>query len=160
MKDAIEITTFRPEFEKDFVRLNTDWIKQFFSVEPHDVEAFSDVRKNILAGNGEIFFAVCGGNVEGCCALVHHGDDNPLGEWELAKMAVDRRARGKGIGNRLMEALLAEARRRGIEKIYLEGNTRLEASIAMYRKFGFREVPVVHRSYARVNIVMEWSARQ
>lgn len=152
----IRVSTYRPEWERDFVRLNIEWISQYFRVEEHDRETFSNVRKSVIDGGGEIFFAVEDGVPVGCCALVRHGGGNPLGEWELAKMAVDGRSRGKGIGSLLMEALLAEARRRGIRKIYLEGNTRLEASIAMYRKFGFREMPITGRSYERVDIIMEW----
>lgn len=152
----IEVKTYRPEWENDFIRLNTDWIKSYFRIEEHDIETFSNVKKSILDGGGEIFFAIDDGVPVGCCALVHHGNDNPLGEWELAKMAVNQQSRGKGIGNRLMEALIAEACKRNIPRIYLEGNTRLKASIAMYRKFGFREIPIVLQSYERVDIVMEW----
>lgn len=152
----IEVTTYKPEWEDDFIRLNTEWIKQYFRVEEHDIEAFSDVRKNILDSGGEIFFATDDGVPVGCCALVHHGNGNELGEWELAKMAVSQHSRGKGIGNLLMKALIAEAHRRGIKRIYLEGNTHLKASIAMYRKFGFHEIPITQRSYERVDIIMEW----
>lgn len=152
----IEITTYRPELEARFIELNTEWINTHFKIEEHDREAFSDVKGHVLAGGGEIFFALDAGEAVGCCALIHHAEGNALGEWELAKMAVSSKYRGRGIGNLLMSALIAEAERRKIDAIYLEGNTRLAASIAMYRKFGFREVPLNRQNYERVDIVMEW----
>lgn len=152
----IEITTYKPELEAKFIELNTDWINTYFKIEEHDRETFSDVKGQVLAGGGEIFFALYNGEAVGCCALIHHEKDNKLGEWELAKMAVSSTHRGCGIGNLLMSAIIDEAEQRGISAIYLEGNTRLTASIAMYHKFGFHDVPLNRTNYERVDIVMEW----
>lgn len=156
LADGLEVVTYRPELERAFIELNTEWIKTYFRLEEHDLETFGNVREGIIATGGEVFFALDGGVAVGCCALVHHAADNPLGEWELAKMAVSPLSQGRGTGSRLMEALLAEVRRRGVRDIYLEGNTRLAASIHMYRKFGFREVPLGERNYERVDIIMRW----
>lgn len=155
----IEVVTYKPELESDFVRLNTDWIKKYFRIEPHDIEAFADVSK-IVRDGGQVFFALSGGVAVGCCSLVHHQPPTQFGEWELAKMAVDENCRGEGLGNRLMEALLSEAERRGVAEIYLEGNTHLTASIAMYRKFGFVDVPLSTPNYDRVDIIMKWRNAQ
>lgn len=154
----IEISTYKPEYKHSFIELNKQWIKDYFHIEKHDVETFSNIEKSVLSDGGEIFFAIDEGVVVGCCALVHHSSDNRLGEWELAKMAVASSHRGKGIGSILMKALLDNAKRRGIKSIYLEGNTRLTASIKMYRKFGFREVALEGRNYERVDIIMRWNS--
>lgn len=151
----LEIQTFKPALKEAFVALNSEWIRRYFKLEAHDLEAFSDVEALIKDG-GEIFFAVLDGKAVGCCALLHHVG-SLHGEWELAKMAVSHEAQGQGIGSKLMEALLAEARRRKIEKIYLEGNTKLQASIHLYKKFGFKEVPLEGASYERVDIILEWT---
>ena len=74
---------------------------------------------------------------------------------ELAKMAVDPEAQGKGIGRKLGAALLDYAKSHGVKRIFLEGNTRLEASIALYRKLGFREIPLEGNAYERCDILME-----
>lgn len=151
----IEITTYRPELKQAFVDLNTEWIKTYFRIEEHDLEVFQKVE-SIMDNGGEIFFALVDGKVVGCCALLHHDKTNTLGEWELAKMAVSPQSQGLGAGNALIEALLAEACRRDIREIYLEGNTRLKASIHMYRKHGFVEIPLGDQSYERVDILMKW----
>lgn len=152
----IEITKYNPEWKEKFIELNTNWIKNYFKIEEHDTATFADVEGQVLSGGGEIFFAVSDGQPVGCCALIHH-DDGRLGEWELAKMAVDANFRGHGIGNMLMTAFMDEVRQRGIASVYLEGNTRLEASIAMYHKFGFRPIAIGQQSYERVDIIMRWT---
>ena len=40
-------------------------------------------------------------------------------------------------------------------RIFLEGNTRLQASIALYRKLGFKEIPLEGNAYERCDILME-----
>jgi ribosomal protein S18 acetylase RimI-like enzyme len=59
------------------------------------------------------------------------------------------------IGRKLGEALLDYAKSHGVKRIFLEGNTRLEASIALYRKLGFREIPLEGNAYERCDILME-----
>lgn len=156
----IEITTYRPELEEAFIRLNTEWIERYFRIEESDVYTFTHVRDYVLRDGGEIFFALLDGEPVGCVALIHHAADNPLGEWELAKMAVSQRAQGKGAGNLLLEALTKEGDRRGIADIYIEGNTRLEASLHLYKKYGFREIPVDETRYERVDIMLRRTNNQ
>ena len=53
------------------------------------------------------------------------------------------------------EALLDYAKSHGVKRIFLEGNTRLEASIALYCKLGFGEIPLEGNAYERCDILME-----
>lgn len=59
------------------------------------------------------------------------------------------------IGKKLLEAAISRAKESGAKRIFLEGNTLLEASIHLYKKAGFQEIPHRHSRYKRVNIVME-----
>ena len=43
----------------------------------------------------------------------------------------------------------------GAKRLYLEGNTRLAASIHLYRDLGFKEVPLEGSTYDRCDIIME-----
>ena len=70
-------------------------------------------------------------------------------------MVVSPEAQGKGIGRKLGEALLNYARSHGVRRIFLEGNTRLESSIALYRKLGFKDIPLKGNAYERCDILME-----
>lgn len=149
----VQIVRWEPRYNADFVRLNKQWIEQFFRLEASDLKYFSDPEGQIIAHGGEIFIALQAGAVVGCCALVHHPDTD---DWELAKMAVDPQAQGAGIGTRLGHALLDEARRRGIHHIYLEANTKLVASVKLYHSLGFSPVPIEHAVYDRCDLFMEW----
>ena len=99
------------------------------------------------------FLAAVDGEVKGCCALMHHGD----GRFELAKMAVDPSAQGLGLGAALGEAIIAEARARGGQVLFLESNTVLKPAMGLYARLGFQEVPIDHAAYDRCNIMMERS---
>jgi putative acetyltransferase len=57
---------------------------------------------------------------------------------ELCKMYLEESARGKGLGRRLVEDLLAAARCGGFAEVWLETNSSLSAAIALYKKYGFR----------------------
>lgn len=150
----IHITTYRPEYEKDFIRLNKQWIETYFRIEPSDLDTFSHV-KDIVKDGGQIFFALTDDEeVVGCCALKHHIKEHT---YELAKMAVSPQYQGLHIGHELVHALLNYAKRHGVDRIYLEGNTHLKASIALYRSVGFKEKPLRGNAYARCDILMEWT---
>lgn len=68
-------------------------------------------------------------------------------------MAVSPRHQGKHIGYLRGETVLEYAQRKGIKRIFLEGNTHLKA---LYRKLGFVEIPLKNNSYERCDILMEW----
>lgn len=149
----IRITTYQAKYKDDFIRLNREWIETFFKIEPSDIETFSHID-DIITNGGQIFLAITESDeVAGCCALKHHPQENT---YELAKMAVSPQHQGKHIGRKLGETLLEYAKSHGIKRIFLEGNTRLQASIALYRHLGFKEVPLRGNAYERCDILMEW----
>lgn len=153
MDKKIHIITYRPEYKADFIRLNKEWIERFFKIEEADLTTFEGIDDKILNNGGQIFLAVDeDGNAAGCCALVHHPEHNC---HELAKMAVSPGCQGHGIGLSLGTALIDYARHNGAKRIFLEGNTRLAPSIRLYRKLGFKEVPLEGRRYERCDIQME-----
>lgn len=60
---------------------------------------------------------------------------------ELQRMFLIPSARGKGIGKALMDRCVAKAREFGYEKIYLESLPQMTSAVALYRKYGFTEIP-------------------
>jgi len=72
----------------------------------------------------------------GCGALKFH--ENTVAE--LKRMWVAPRARGLGLGRRLLEALEHKAREAGMTVIHLETNHNLIEAIALYRHSGYQEV--------------------
>jgi GNAT superfamily N-acetyltransferase len=148
------IREFQPGDEIAFRRLNEEWIIRYFVLESKDVETIVDPRRSILDRGGRIFFAVRNGETVGCCALVALCP----GEFEVAKMAVTEAFQGAGIGRRLLERVIAEARASGVTRLSLETNRKLAPAIRLYESLGFRHLPperVVPSAYARSDVSME-----
>ncbi len=154
--DGILYRTFRPGDEAAFLHLNEDWIVKFFeTLEPADRAIISDPRKHILDGGGQIFMAERDGEAIGCCALIAIAP----GEYELAKMTVAEKARGAGVGRRLLRFAIDVARSMGAQRLYLESNTKVAAAIHLYEQAGFRHLsaPLHPSKYERANVFMEMS---
>ncbi len=65
---------------------------------------------------------------------------------ELRKMYVLDKYRGQGLGARLMEDALHEAKALGYDVIILETNSRLMEACSLYRSYGFQEFKPDHLS--------------
>jgi putative acetyltransferase len=150
----LTIREFRPGDEADFRKLNEEWIIRHFVLEQKDVASLADPQRGILDRGGRIFMAVQDGQPIGCCALLAMVP----GEFELAKLAVRESAQRTGIGRRLLEKTISEARASGARRLYLETNRKLVAAIRLYESLGFRHLPperVVPSPYARADVYME-----
>jgi ribosomal protein S18 acetylase RimI-like enzyme len=148
---TIRVEPFRDDLAPHFEKLNLEWIERHFRVEKRDREVLGNPRVEIIDRGGEVFFLVDGDEVVGTCAMIPHGE----GVYELSKMAVDAASRGRGLGDRLMEAAIAWARVREARRIFLESNTVLVPAIELYRKHGFRTTRLgPGDEYERSNIEM------
>ncbi|QDU59277.1 putative N-acetyltransferase YsnE [Planctomycetes bacterium Pan216] len=149
--DSIAIEPYDPRWKHHFRRLNEWWVQTYFAIEPPDEQAFADPHGVYLEPGGEIFFARQGGRIVGTCALKPRSAD----EFELAKMGVDPREHGKGIGSQLMSHAIAWATERNAKRLVLETNSRLRSAIRLYERFGFQTVPLRgDEGHARVDRVM------
>jgi ribosomal-protein-alanine N-acetyltransferase len=61
---------------------------------------------------------------------------------QILTVGVVPQARRQGIGQRLLDALLAEAKDRGATAVFLEVRTENEAAQALYRRNGFTDLRV------------------
>lgn len=136
---------------RGFAALNRAWIERYFRIEPCDERIFADPEGVILQPGGTIFTALHQQTVVGCCALIPHPAE---GTWEMAKMAVAPDAQRHGIASQLAQALIAEARNKGVSQLFLEANTRLEASVHLYEKLGFRAKADYQPEYERCDLFM------
>ena len=69
-------------------------------------------------------------------------------------MAVTESYRGLGIGRQIAERLITVARATGAKEVELVSARLLPAATPLYRKLGFREVPLGDNPYARADIRM------
>lgn len=135
-----------------FKAINTQWISELFHLEPLDVYELDHPVENIINNGGYIFIAEYRGAVVGSFGLMRSKKAGY--DFEMVKFAVDPKMRGFGIGKKLMESCLAKARQKGASRLYLEGNTRCASANHLYRKYGFREVPVDGAQFDRCDIQM------
>ncbi|MEI9977024.1 MAG: GNAT family N-acetyltransferase [Ignavibacteriota bacterium] len=152
--DRVLIRAFESGDEKAFRTLNEQWIKTYFRVEAKDEATFADPQSTIIEQGGQIFIADLAGESVGCCALLRMSPD----EFEVAKMAVSPDYQGKGIGRRLLQAAIDEARRMGMRRLYLETNHQLRNAIGLYESLGFRHLDpsaVAPSAYDRADVYME-----
>ena len=151
MTGEVTLVTYRPELREEFERLNRLWLEGHNLIEPVDVEYLREPERLILADGGQVFFAMNGPIVLGTCAAIRISSTT----WELAKLAVEPSARGRGIGRRLCEAVLAYARDAGAAEIVLTSHTALVEAIHLYESFGFRHEPMPEDvRYETANVFM------
>lgn len=150
----LRVVPFEPSLREHFYRLNAEWLGRYFYIEPIDREVLSNPEEAILATGGAVFFALVGEEVAGTCALLQ---ESP-GVYELTKMAVTERRQGLGIGRRLLEAAIAEFRRRGGRQLFLESSSRLQPALRLYESMGFEMQPNIRPGshYQRADVYMIW----
>ena len=150
----MEIIENESEYLNDFIALNEEWIKADFQLEDIDKKLAANPQK-VIDDGGYIFSLVDNNKVIGVCALFNEGNN----VYELARMAVSSKQRGKGYGERLINACLSKSQKIKANKVYLVTNEKLEAAIALYKKHGFKIVSTEqHPVYSRANITMVHNA--
>ncbi len=149
----VKIEEYKPEYQEAYFNLNKEWIERYWQLEAHDIEQMSNPQHYIIDNGGHIFVALFNGKPVGVVALCRL--DNTEYDFEIAKLAVDTSIRRHGIGNKLFEAAIAKAKELGATTLFLESNTRLRPAIALYRKFGFKELAEYHPAYERGDIQMK-----
>ncbi|NCD68685.1 bifunctional helix-turn-helix transcriptional regulator/GNAT family N-acetyltransferase [Mucilaginibacter agri] len=147
----IEIVDYDPKYQQAFRNLNEEWITTYFKMEEADYKSLDHAKEYILDKGGCIMFALDKGEPVGTCALIKMADYT----YELAKMAVSPKAKGKGVGTLLGNAAVERAKLLGAKKLYLESNMILKPAISLYQKLGFKKVLGNPSPYERCNIQME-----
>lgn len=150
----MEIIENESEYLNDFIALNEEWITANFQLEDIDKKLAANPQK-VIDDGGYIFSLVDNNKVIGVCALFNEGNN----VYELARMAVSSKQRGKGYGEKLIKACLSKSQEIKANKVYLVTNEKLEAAIALYKKHGFKIVSTEqHPVYSRANITMVHNA--
>ncbi|MBU2946774.1 GNAT family N-acetyltransferase [Zobellia uliginosa] len=149
---SIKIIPFKPVHATIFKELNRKWIEQYFSVEPMDIYLLENCKEHIMDKGGYIFFAEKEDAITGCFALLPVNNTT----FELGKMAVSSEYQGLKIGQKMLSFAIEFAKEIALETLILYSSTKLDIALHIYKKFGFKEVPIEkHVEYARSNIKMQ-----
>lgn len=147
----VQIIDYSPEVQPQFEKINKEWVEKYFTLEPFDLEQLGNPQEIILNKGGAILFAKEGDEIIGTVGLAKSAE----GTYEMIKMAVIPKAQGKKVGQLLATSILEKAKSMGAKKVVLYSNTKLEAALNLYRKFGFKETPPECGKYGRCDIKME-----
>lgn len=91
----------------------------------------------LRAPAGAFFVVYRQGEAIGCGGVKHHAD----APAEVKRMWISPRARGLGLGRRLLETLEACARDGGAQVAHIETSSVLDEALGLYRSTGWVEVP-------------------
>lgn len=149
----VEVRPFRPELREHFYRINAQWLERYWSLEPIDRQVLSEPEKHVIKPGGAIFYAAVDDEVIGTVALLK---DAAPGEYELSKMGVETGWRGRGTGRLLLDAAIAEFKRRKGGLLFLESNSKLGPALQLYESAGFVHQPALRPGshYARSDVYM------
>lgn len=130
-----------------------------FSIRPFRPEDQAEVRALILAGLAQHWGVLDPGrnpdleninqSYAGAVFLVARQDDRIIGTGalvprgqatsEIVRMSVAEDMRRRGVGRKLLERLIKEAKAAGIRSLVLETTETWQEAIAFYRRFGFKK---------------------
>lgn len=156
---GLHILPYSDELAACFRDINVEWIESMYKLEPTDIDVLENARERIIDKGGDIMFvAVDGLGVVGTCALQKTGPD----QYELTKMGVLERARGRKAGEFLLHAVIDRAMWRGAKRLYLLTNKRSQSAIHLYEKLGFEHDEGIMRDfgsrYERCDVAMLYNA--
>jgi L-amino acid N-acyltransferase YncA len=147
----MSIRRAKPRDATDIARIYNEGIEDRRATFQTEVQHASDWERPIArASEYPVLVAEEKGRVVAWAAVKRYSDFPPYKPVVEAMLYVARAERGRGIGTRLLEALAGEAEGAGCTKLIGKIFADNEASAALVRRCGFREVGV-HRRHGRLD---------
>ena len=118
----------------DFDELWKNSVVNYNRIEENHIPSFRKILKNI-ADEKIVVYKKIGSEVAGC----GYGaiGRNYVGVFDIV---VKEEYRKKGYGREIVQAILAEAAKRGIKNSYLQVMLNNPAALHLYEKLGYREI--------------------
>src|SRR5688572_17880014 len=125
---SIQIKDYEPKYQRDFERLNRNWIEKYFRMEPLDEFILTRPEEALISNGGAILMAMAGDYATGTVALRKLNDTT----YEFTKMGVDENWRRQGIAEALSKAAIEKAIKLGAERIVLYSHSSLQPALLLY----------------------------
>lgn len=132
---GINIEPYSLKNKTDFERIWTSWLVNAIGIKPQQ-EDLNDVRNPMdcyIARGGMVFYA----NKNNECYGVVGVKKISLNNYEFGKLVVVDKARGNGLGKRLVQTCIDYVVKNNGSNLYLQTNHILEQAIKMYSNMGF-----------------------
>ena len=147
----IEIIKYENKYQQDFYKLNVAWLDKYHLTESHDLAILDDPQGMIIDKGGFIWLAKEDDAIIGSAAIIKENNNT----FELAKMAVDDKYKGRGISKLLIETCINKAKAMGATKLELFSNHQLTTALGLYEKYGFQHVSVTGSPFETADVKME-----
>lgn len=144
----IKVVPFQDRHAQDFKSINQEWLEEYIGMEESDLQVLNHPRAMIIQKGGSILMAFQGEEAIGTICL-EKADNRTM----ITKLGVKKSHRGQGVGKLLCLSILDEAKKQGLNEVWLETNQKLQAAIQLYKKLGFEDMNAENRS-SRCDMLM------
>ncbi|WNJ17870.1 GNAT family N-acetyltransferase [Pontibacter sp. G13] len=151
----LTIDRYSEKNQGDFERLWVPWLKDSMGIVPQkeDVEEVRNPEEKYIRGGGMAFYA----NMEAECVGVVAVKKLNESEYEFCKLVVHEKARGRGLGKKLVQRCIDFVKEVDGTALYLQSFHQLAVAVNMYQKMGFEDcdAPKGMLVVARTEIIMK-----
>ena len=151
MDNLVEIIDYDKKYHSDFKRMNLEYLDKYHLTESHDLTILENPKGTIIDNGGFIWLARIGEEIVGTVGILDEGH----AVFELIKMCVAERWRGRGISKLLIETCLKKVKELGGKKLILFSNHQLQTALRLYEKYGFKNVEVKDSPFVTADVKME-----
>jgi GNAT superfamily N-acetyltransferase len=104
---------------------------------------------------GRLLLALVGAEVDGCVALRPMSDE----VCEMKRLFVRPAFRGSGVGRKLAETVIQEARNAGYRRMRLDTLLSMHGALRLYASLGFIRCPAYYETPLKETVLMELRLR-
>ncbi len=151
----ITIDTYADKNAGDFERIWISWITQAMGLKPQkqDLQEVRNPFESYVTNGGMAFYV---NTHERCVGVVAVKKLNETA-YEFCKLVVDEKARGLGLGKKLVQRCIDFVNEVNGQALYLQSFHKLDIALKMYKKMGFTnaEAPKEMLVVERTEVIMK-----